>query len=211
MTTTNQLKVLALIAALGLTHNAFAQTTPESTGPDFAPGLLGISHTELSYGYVDLDNTNAHGNAYTLELSQPFQPGFDAFLGYEYSRSSRIAGSRIKQHVLDAGVRVFSSAYNWGKPYVEVGAGYIWSRFGGSHDNSFLWEATVGVELNLARNTTVMPYVRYDDAVDYSDGDNWNYGVKANYWLNKNWAAMAGIERDDEQNTTFRVGTNFRF
>jgi hypothetical protein len=49
------------------------------------------------------------------------------------------------------------------------------------------------------------------DAPDLPGDGAWNFGVKGSYWIDSSWAVTAGIERDDEQNSTFTVGTNFRY
>ena len=66
-------------------------------------------------------------------------------------------------------------------------------------------------ELQLAPAVTVTPFVRYADAPDLAGSGVFNFGVKANYWVDSQWAVMAGVERDDDQNTSFTIGTNFRF
>ena len=108
-------------------------------------------------------------------------------------------------------LRAFSTSYNWGKPYVEAGAGYAWVKYAGTKDNSFIWHVATGVEFQVKPRATVTPYVRYEDAPDLAGGDTWNFGVKGSYWIDSSWAVTAGIERDDEQNTAFTIGTNFRF
>ena len=44
-----------------------------------------------------------------------------------------------------------------------------------------------------------------------SSRSTWNYGVKANYWIDSQWAVTGGISRNDNRDTAFTVGTNFRF
>jgi hypothetical protein len=117
----------------------------------------------------------------------------------------------VKQHVLGAALRAFSTSYNWGKPFVEAGGGYAWIKYAGAKDNSFIWHVAVGAEFQMAPQATVTPYVRYEDAPDLAGGSTWTAGVKGSYWIDTSWAVTAGIERDDEQNTAFTVGTNFRF
>ncbi len=66
-------------------------------------------------------------------------------------------------------------------------------------------------ELQLAPAVTVTPFAEYADAPDLAGSGAFNFGVRANYWVDSQWAVTAGIERDDDQNTSFTVGTNFRF
>jgi hypothetical protein len=69
----------------------------------------------------------------------------------------------------------------------------------------------VGTEFQVAPKVTVTPYVRYQDAPDISSGGTWNFGVKANYWVNTQWAVTGGINYDDDHDTQYTIGTNFRF
>ena len=78
-------------------------------------------------------------------------------------------------------------------------------------ENSVLWEVAAGAEFQVTSRATVTPYVQYVDAPDLAAEGTWNFGVKGSYWIDRSWAVMAGFERDDEQNSAFTVGTNFRF
>lgn len=173
--------------------------------------LLGQSHATLTYGYIDLDGTSTSADRYAFEWNQPLNDGFDAVLSYDYLQSGLFGGSRVKQHTLAASLRAFSTAYSWGKPYLEAGAGYVWQRFAGARDDSWLWSVGAGVEFQVLPRATVTPFVKYADVPDLANEGRWNYGVKGSYWLDRNWALTAGFSRDDEQNSEFTVGTNFRF
>lgn len=215
MKNNTSLKTLVLAASLALGLSAHAQTdqvtttqSPTSLGNQ---GLLGQSYATLSYSYLNSDDSPIDADNYHFEINHPFTDGFDAFLSYDFTQSEVFAGDRAKQDVLGAGVRAFSPRYSWGKPYAEVGAGYAWNRFAGQDDNSWFWEVAVGVEFQVAARATVTPYVQYLDAPDIRNGDQWNYGVKGNYWVGNNWSVLAGVERDDDQNMAYTIGTNFRF
>jgi len=210
------LKLLALASALVLgTAAARADSTlPADNAAGAATenlGLLGQSYTSLSYSYTNLDNSSVHGDSYNFEFNQPLSFGFDGFLGYSYSQSSVFGGSRLKSNIVDAGLRAFSTRYNWGKPYVEAGVGYSWNRYAGAKDNAFMWEVGAGVEFQVAPKATVTPYIQYVDVPEIDSGHGWNFGVKGNYWVTSRWAATLGAELDDDHNSTFTIGTNFRF
>lgn len=205
---------LATVLALGLgaTARADESLVDEKPAPITANlSLLGQTYATLSYSYINLDDTSVHGDGYTFEVNQPLSFGLDGILSYDYAQTGVVAGSRVKMHVLGGALRAFSTSYNWGKPFVEAGAGYAWTRYAGTKDNSFIWHAAVGVEFQVAQRATVTPSIRYEDAPDLAGGGTWNFGVKGSYWIDSSWAVMAGIERDDEQNTAFTVGTNFHF
>jgi hypothetical protein len=205
--------LLAASVALSLGLTARADSTPP---PDVRPaaaeeGLLGQSFATLTYSYVNFDDTSVHGDDYTFTLNQPLSFGLDGYLSYDYAETGNIAGSSIRQNALGAGLKAFSAAHNWGKPYAQAGAGYAWTRYAGTKDNSFFWEAAVGAEFAVARATTITPYVKYVDIPDIANGDSWNFGAKANYWVDSAWAVTAGVEIDNDENTTFTIGTNFHF
>lgn len=212
----NHLKSLLAAATLALGFAAHARADDSAIAASPAPAgtnlsLLGQQFGTLTYSYINLDDTSVHADNYTFEINQPLSFGLDGVFAYDYTRSEAIAGSRIKQHALTAALRAFSSSFNWGKPYVEAGVGHVWNRFAGSRDNSFLWEVGAGAELQVTSRTVVTPYVQYVDAPDLAGDGVFNFGVKASYWVDSQWAVTAGFETDDEQNTAVTVGTNFRF
>jgi hypothetical protein len=208
--------LLAATLSLGLVSVARADDsvlTTQSTSDAVAGNLslLGQSYGTLTYSYLNLDDTSAHADSYGFEMNNPLSHGLDGVFAYDYSRSSAIAGSHVSQHALTLALRAFSSSFNWGKPYVEAGVGHVWSRFAGSRDNSILWEAAAGVEFQVTSRATLTPYVQYVDVPDLASEGTWQAGVKGSYWIDRSWAITAGFERDEEQNSAFTVGTNFRF
>lgn len=211
MKTNNSLKLLTLALALGLGVSARADSTLPGEQPPAPPagenlGLLGQVYGALTYSYINLDNVSTHLDSYDFELNQPLSFGLDGFLGYSYA-----SGSGLRSNMVDTGLRAFSTHYNWGKPYVEAGVGYAWTRAGGVKDNSFVWEAAAGVEFQVCPKGTVTPYVQYVDAPDLAGANTWNFGVKGNYWVTPQWAVTGGFQYDDNHNSAFTIGTNFRF
>jgi hypothetical protein len=213
MKQTNIIKSLLVAASLlGLAAAARAQTTAAAPVPASGSlGLLGQTYAGLSYSYINLENSSTNAEGYGFQYNQALHAGLDGVLTYDWAQSGLVAGDRAKQQTLGAALRAFSTSYSWGKPYAEAGVGYTWTKFAGTHDNSFAWEAAVGTEFQVAARTTVTPYVQYSDAPDISGSGTWNAGVKANYWVNTQWAVTGGISRDNNHANTFTVGTNFRF
>lgn len=208
--------VLAATCALGLAASVQADDSviaADQPAPVTANlSLLGLTHGTLTYSRINLDDTTVDADRYAFEINQALADGFDARFGYDYLRTGDFAGAHVSQHTLVAGLRAFSTSYNWGRPYVEAGIGHVWSRFGGARDNSLLWQVGAGAEFQVASRATVTPYVKYVDLPDFDGSEGtWNFGVKGSYWIDQRWAVTAGIERDDEQNTAFTVGTNFRY
>lgn len=216
MNTSHRIKSLILASALALGLGATARADEVLTADRVAPasgnqGLLGQVYGTLTYSYINLDDASSHADNYSFAVNQPLAFGLDGILSYDFSQSGTIAGSHVKSHTLGAALRAFSTSYNWGKPYVEAGGGFAWSSYAGTDDDSFIWEVAAGVEFQVAPATTVTPYLQYMDAPDIDGNGSLNLGVKANHWVNSQWAITAGFEIDDDQNTAFTVGTNFRF
>ncbi len=170
-------------------------------------GLLGQTYAGLTYSYVDLNNTSAHADDYHFDINQTLNTGLDGVFSYDLTRN----GSTTRQQAITAALRAFSTAYSWGKPYVEAGGGYAWEKVAGTRDNSFIWDAAVGAEFQLAPAFTLTPFVKYQGTPSLTQREKWDFGVKANYWVTSQWAVTAGLDRDNHQNTGFTVGTNFRF
>lgn len=213
MTTRPTIKFLLLASALAL-GSARADVAPPSDPTEPVAGnvgLLGQVYGTLTYGYINLDDTSVHADNYRLAVNQPLAFGLDGLLSYDFTHTGDFAGSPVRQHTFTGAFRAFSSSYNWGKPYVEAGVGFTTARYAGAGDDSYLWEIAGGIEFQVAPATTVTPYVQYEDAPDLPGDGRWKFGVKANHWVNNTAAVTAGIERDDDQNTMFTVGTNFRF
>jgi hypothetical protein len=206
--------LISSAALLGLAGIARADVPlseePLTSTTAVGQGLLGQQYASLTYSYIDLD-APVHADNYSFGLNQPLNTGLDAVFSYDYTQSGLIAGSRLKQHAVMAGLRAFGNSHSWGKPYVEAGAGYAWQKFGGAEDNSFVWGVAVGAEFQLAPAFTVTPFVEYADAPDLAGDGAVNFGVKANYWIDSQWSITGGIDRDDDENTSFTLGTNFRF
>jgi hypothetical protein len=213
MNTSRKMKSLILTSALALGLGGAARADDSATFTPVASsqGLLGQAYATLTYDYVDLDGPRTHADSYTFSSNQPLASGLDGVLGYNFTQSGGGSSFRANQNTLSGALRAFSTAYYWGKPYVEAGVGYTWVRASGTKDNSFVWEAAAGVELQVAPRTTVTPFVQYTEAPDLAGGNKWNYGAKANYWIDSQWAVTAGLARDNHQNTAFTVGTNFRY
>lgn len=207
--------LLSATAAMGLAGFARADVPldkePLTSTTEVGQGLLGQQYASLTYSYIDLDDVSTHADDYTFGFNQPLSAGLDAVFSYDYLRTGSFAGSHLSQHAIMAGLRAFGHRAAWGKPYVEAGAGYAWQRFAGAKDNSFVWGLGVGAEIQLAPAFTLTPSIKYADAPDLAGSGTWTYGVKANYWVDSQWSVTAGIDRDDDQNNSFTIGTNFRF
>ena len=200
--------LLAAAATLGFAAAASAQDPVPASGN---MGLLGQTYAGLNYSYINFDDAPVNGQNFGFEYNQALNAGLDGVLTYDWTQSNLFAGDRAKQQTLGGALRAFSTSYSWGKPYAEAGIGYTWTKYAGTHDNSFVWEAAVGSEFQLAPKVTLTPYIQYTDAPDLSSSGTWNFGVKANYWVNSQWGVHGGITTTDDHDTAFTVGTHFRF
>lgn len=212
----NIIKSLIITGAASLGLAVFARADvpldPPTATTAVGQGLLGQQYANLSYSYLDYDNTSVSGDNFGFEYNQPLNTGLDAVFNYDWSQTSVFAGgNRLKTQSVDAALRAFGGTYAKARPYVEAGVGYAWQKFAGSHDNSVVWKVGVGAEIQVAAAVSVTPFVQYRDAPDLANEGSWNFGVKGNYWVNSQWAVTAGVERDDDQNMAYTVGTNFRF
>jgi len=204
--------LLSAVAAAGLATSAFAggdePNTPVPVGPN--TGLLGQTYAGLTYSYINLDASPINADSYGFEYNLPVRTGFDAVFTYDWAQSGPFAGDRAHEQQLAATLRAFASG-GWGRPYVEVGAGYDWLKFAGIKDHSFFWIAGAGIEFQPVAKLTVTPFVRYDRATGYDDADEVSYGVKANYWINRQWALTGAVSRNDDKDMTYKVGVNVSF
>jgi len=193
----------ALVAGFAVSAQA-DNGLPAQPAPDASAvqGLLGQSYATLTYTYINLDGVSSHADDYQFAANLPVSAGLDGLLSYDF-----VDHDFGHSNVLMAGLRAFSSRFNWGKPYVEAGAGFAWT----SGDDSFVWNVATGIEFQVARQATLTPFIEYTDAPDLAGDGSWNFGAKGNYWVNPQWAVTVSVEIDDDNNTGFTVGTNFRF
>jgi hypothetical protein len=208
--------LLSAVAALGLATSAFAGGDGDSAASSAAPapatlGLLGQTYAGVSYSYLHLDASPVNASKYGFEYNQPLNPGFDTVFNYDWSQSGAIAGDRAHEQMVSAALRAFTASQTWGRPYLEAGIGYDWMKFAGTKDHSFVWIAGAGIEFQPTTELSVTPFVRYERANSYADPDLFNYGVKANYWLTRQWALTAEISRNDSQDMAYKFGVNVRF
>ncbi len=216
------LKSRLLLAALafGLSASAragegptAATTTAEGPmAPALSLGLLGQTYAGLTYSHINLDGAPVNADSYGLEYNWALNPGFDAVFNYDWAQSGLVAGERAREQTLTAALREFITTQRWGKPYVEAGIGYDWAKkFAGVKDRSFVWLVAAGVEFQAAPALTITPFVRYTRTDGYDDEDTVNYGVKANYWVTRQWAVTGGIDRSDDHDMTYKLGLNVSF
>lgn len=208
---------MLLAAALGLTAVAradlpvvAASARPAATYRD--TGLLGHTYASFDYTFGDLDRTAADLHTLGFEYNRAVEPGLDTFAAASEAWSTRFSGGgRLREQAIGFGARYYQESQGV-KPYGELGLGWNWGRApGGFDDNSFAWQAALGVEVPVTAGVSVAPYVRYEEVTSFPDGDRWHYGAAANFWLNDRTAIQAGLERQDHHSWNYRLGLNFSY
>ncbi len=202
-------------AILGLAASAAAQSTNTAGQPepavDTGRGLLGQRYFDLGYRYTDVHDSPMDLQALRLDYNQPLAPGFDVNLGYTGARSSEVEGLRQTQQSVDFNAVGYMSGYGYGRPYLSAGAGWLWVRTGGDKANSFLYQFETGVEWSATKALSLTPFVKYIDAPSIHLNNHWNYGLKANYWLNDRWGVNAVVALDNKVDASYGVGLALRF
>jgi len=203
------------VAAFGFAASSFAQSTGASipaTGGDIGKGLLGQSYVGVDYGYTQLHSTPVSDfQGVNFEYNQPLNTGFDLNLGMSDSWSSRFSGTRSWQKDVGATAIAFMPDLSWGRPFIGVGAGWAWTKTAGMRDNSFLYKLDTGVEFQVTKGLSLTPLVSFTDTSSFHTDNKWAYGVKANYWITRQWGLTAAVIRDNRVDTTFSVGATLRF
>lgn len=182
------------------------------TAPTSAPrGVLGQTVTNLGFSYIDIDDSGIDANAINLTMSQGIRTGVDTLFEYNYLRSENTPVGDIVEHKAVIGGRAYTN-FNGFKPFVDGGLGWTWLKAPlGLSDNSFLWFASFGAEFQATDALTLTPMIRFWDAASVDEGDTWEYGLKANYWVNEKLGVTAKIVRTDSESTEYGLGINYRF
>lgn len=201
--------ILAGAVALGFASAAFAGEGPAPVSTD--RGLLGQNHVSLGYSFLDLQGTDIDAHGIDLSIHQNVREGVDTLVEYNYLRSESFPGGRVSQNSLVAGGRVYTAFHGF-KPYAEAGLGWTWLRapFGFS-DDSFAYFAGVGAEFQVSPDVTVTPFVRYLDATADSFEHEWDYGIRANWWVTEKVGLTGAVVRDNARNMEYNLGVNYRF
>lgn len=224
-TFTSKFLLLATASVLGLTHVASAQGGAAPAAPA-SPGLLGQTYVGLDLNYTDMDRTNTDFRGFDLRLNQNVREGLDVFLGYGYGNSENFLGSDLDRNTVDVGARYFVSMGTI-KPFIEASAGWVWVDGPlGLDDDSFTWSGGAGVEFAVGNKFAVTPFARYKEATNLNgdvalffpnapsfryDDDTFEFGVRANYWVTRQWALTAKLVRNDNKDMTYSVGAVYRF
>jgi opacity protein-like surface antigen len=213
--TTIKTLILAAAVSLGLAVAARAADDNGTQVPVPATsagrGLLGQNYANLGFSYHELKGAPVDAKSFNLDLNQAVSEGFDAQLAINELWSNKFAGGRLSQRIIDGGVRVYTMTRGF-KPYVEAGAGWVWQKAPlGLRENSFAYYLGTGVEFQPTADLSVTPFVRFLDATKRSFDHEWDYGIKANYWLNDNVGLSAAVIRDNSRDMEYNLGLTIRY
>jgi opacity protein-like surface antigen len=212
-----RLSILAAALSLGLAATAAAQGTaasaPAPAAVETGAGMLGSGYTEVAWNYLNLDDgPPGVARGFSLAYNQPVKAGLDFNANYDWARASAY-GVRLTQQRADLGVTAFSPL-EWGKPYVQALAGWVWQKGGGFRDSSFAYTLGTGVEFQVAPRFTLTPYVNFVRATGFNSSE-FDLGAKAAYRLSKEWSLTARAQYDAVQHssdaTEYSVGVAYHF
>lgn len=191
--------------------NPTAPASPPAQPTEISRGLLGQTYSGLTYTYTELRHSPLEGQGLRFEYNMPLNLGFDAKFTYDGLRTTSFANLRNTSQLAEASAVAFMTQYGWIKPYIEVGAGWLWTKSAGVRDNAAAGRLGTGAEFQVATALVLRPYVNYTSSGVLPSDHRWNYGVKANYWLTDQWGVSAGLDRDNQQNMGYSAGLNYRF
>ena len=212
------MKTLLLAAglALGLAASGAAQTTGggnSAPAADLGKGLRGQSYASLGFSYTDAHKEPFDLQGLTFQYNQPLNTGFDLNLALGDDWSTRYSGTRSHEESVFANAIAFMPDLSWGRPFVGVGAGWIWEKQANVKDNSIAGDLTTGVEFQVTKELSITPFGTYiaTTSSQINRDNRWVYGVKANYWITRQLALNAAVSRDNQVDTTYSIGTTWKF
>ncbi|MBS0632651.1 MAG: hypothetical protein JSS11_12120 [Verrucomicrobia bacterium] len=206
--------ILAAALALGLVATATAQsvtTTPAAT--DEGAGLLGTNYAQLSLNYLDLNGgPPSVARGFNFAYNQKVSSAVDFNADYDWARAEAY-GSHLTQQKVNFGATAYSPL-EWGKAYVQVLGGWVWQKAGSFKDDSFAYTLGTGVEFTVAPKLSLTPYVNFVRATGFSQNE-YDFGVKAAYRLNKEWSLTARAQYDAVEHSSdaaeYSLGAAYHF
>ncbi len=210
--------LLAACALLGCAVNAHAQQTRTDTATYQAEstryGLLGSTYSGLSFDYYDVHGTQEPnvGRGISFVNNTPINEHIDARLDYDYTRATSSFRSITRNRVTAGAVGY--TAMGWAKPFLGADLGYKWLKDFGTQHGSIVVRSTAGLEIPVVNTFAVTPYAAFERATRFNQ-NQWNYGVKANYQVNRDWNLVAGSELQDYRRgpdtTRYSLGAGYHF
>ena len=200
--------VLAAAASLGLVASAAAQSMPAAASA--GGGLLGQNYVGTEFTYVHYDQgVPKLARDYGLAINQSLTTGLDLGVSYDYFRATE-AGVSFRRNTASLDLTGYLDQ-GWGKPFLAGSAGWTWVNNGSVKQHSYAYAFTTGVELPVGTSVAVAPFVSYSAAPRIAGVHGWDYGVKTNYSVSKEWSTSFTISIDDEKDMSYAIGVNYHF
>jgi opacity protein-like surface antigen len=178
------------------------------------------------------------GHGISLTLNQPLSSNVDLSIDYSYLD----AGARIPPGegeggyeptsfsspagYLEDGTYVFDIAsqvvsFNGTfympagdlKPFISVGAGWLWTKADGSTDNDAIYQIAPGVEIPAGDKASLTLFAAWQDYFDNEEEDDgsWNFGAIAEFEVSSKWSLIARGSVDEDSNYGLSAGAVVRF
>jgi len=200
--------VLAAAASLGLVASAAAQSMPAAASA--GGGLLGQNYAGVEYTYVHYNQgAPKFAHDYSFLFNQSLTTGLDIGVNYDHLRASE-AGVAFRTNTASLNLTGYLDQ-GWGKPFLAGSGGWTWVNNGSVKQHSYAYAFTTGVELPVGPSVAVAPFVSYSAAPKIAGVHDWNYGVKTNYRISKEWSTSFTISIDDEKDMGYAIGVNYHF
>lgn len=213
-------------AALGLaamTTSAWAQPAPASNDqPENSAWVLGRAYGQVDAmleRFTNLPGTST-GAAPALGLNLPIADYFDYGFNYLYEHDSDGA-YKLNENVFSNNLTGYYR-FDGVAPFVSLGFGYEWQRtrsaktgIASTYD-SFIGQASTGVEVPVSQSTSLRATVGNDDGVRSRHPVDLTYGISANAWLNSTFGSYVGADYKKgysgaKDSITYTAGVRFLF
>ena len=208
MKTTNSFLLTGAALLLALTWPASASAQPASA--PITGEFIGQTYSGLDWGYTrHTESAPSVLHRYGFVTSRPLleAENVDAAFRYNYTRGTTL-GPNGRQHDFDLAFTGYISRGSV-KPFLEGRTGWAWAKAGAVSRNSFAYLVGGGLELLLAPQFSLTPFVNFRETPHFHER-GWNGGVKAGFRLNRGWSSSVTVEFDDEHNTQFSFGVQLR-
>ncbi len=214
----------AFASAQSMSNTPSNQPPPSPAVAEAAFGLVGDNYTELDFGYQkqreEPDILRDYGLIINKSLLREGMWGTDGNLSYDYL-AGYAGGLQDRRDEAQAGLTEYVLE-GWGKPFVTADGGYAWERAGNVSKRSFAYTLTGGVEFSVLQNFALTPFAEYQAEPSLTNGDLplahmpdhlWTYGVKATYWLSREWSASltGDFDQYNRNDLGYKVGVTCHF
>ncbi|HTZ20422.1 MAG TPA: hypothetical protein VMC06_06030 [Opitutaceae bacterium] len=200
--------ILVTAASLGLVASASAQSMPATAS--LSGSLLGQNYVGTEFTYVHYDKGLPKlARDYGLTFNQALTTGLDLGVSYDYLRATQ-AGVSYQGNTASLNLTGYLDQ-GWGKPFLMGSGGWTWVNNGSVKQHSYAYAFTTGVEFPVGPSVAVAPFVNYAEAPRIAGAHDWNYGVKTNYRISKEWSTNFTVSIDNEKDMSYGIGVNYHF